>query len=585
VRLPNRIVGLFGFAAVLATNASALRANPVPGESGLVGLWRAKQRFGPELRGALTIERREGSWSAEIAGRTAPVRMEGDRLSFDLPSGEGSFRGRLRKAGIAGHWIQPRTITGGAAYASPVWLESRRPGRWRGLVMPLEDEMTFYLPIVANADGTLSAFLRNPERNAGRFLSVEHVLFDGRSVKLLGRRSKDAPETTVAEGPYDAESKTFSVSLRGATYDFTRASAADEACFFPRGKAPAPYAYRTPSEEDDGWPVATPENVGISRSAIASFVQKLIDTPIDSLHSSDIHGVLIARHGKLVLEEYFHGFHREQLHDLRSAAKSLTSALTGAAAMHGWIRPSTPVYEAMAATALANLDPRRRSVTVENLLTMSSGLNCDDSDPDSPGNEDTMQEQTAQPDWYRYTLELAMVRTPGERAVYCSCNPNLLGGVLGRATGRWLPELFEDLIAQPLQIRSYAMNLTPTGDAYMGGGVQLRPRDFMKLGQVMLDGGRWKSSRVVASDWARKSVSPLYELRGLHYGYLWWVIEYPYQDHKVRAFFAGGNGGQIVMGIPELDLVIAFYGGNYSDPVLFVPQRVYVPDLILPAVN
>ena len=66
------------------------------------------------------------------------------------------------------------------------------------------------------------------------------------------------------------------------------------------------------------------------------------------------------------------------------------------------------------------------------------------------GNENTMQDQTAQPDWYRYTLDLAMVRAAGEKAVYCSCNPNLIGGVLGRVTGRWLPELFEDLIAQPL---------------------------------------------------------------------------------------------------------------------------------------
>ena len=74
-------------------------------------------------------------------------------------------------------------------------------------------------------------------------------------------------------------------------------------------------------------------------------------------------------------------------------------------------------------------------------------------------------------------------------------------------------------------------------------------------------------------------------LRGMHYGYLWWVTDYPYEGRTVQAFFAGGNGGQVVMGIPELDLVIAFYGGNYSDPVLYVPQRVYTPRYILPYVN
>jgi len=313
----------------------------------------------------------------------------------------------------------------------------------------------------------------------------------------------------------------------------------------------------------------------------------LIDTPIDSVHAPDIHGVLIARHGKLVLEEYFHGFHRDRLHDTRSAAKSLTSVLTGAAILNGCpINLSTPVYKTMYGSTLPkDLDARKQTMTVEHLLTMSSGLDCDDSDAASAGNEDNMQEQTAQPDWYRYTLDLKMVRAPGEKAVYGSANPNLLGGVLARSTGRWLPDLFHDLVAEPMEMGRYAMNLTPTGDAYMGGGVRFLPRDFMKLGQMILDGGRWHGRQVVSAEWARRSTSPLYELQGRHYGYLWWVVEYPWKGRTVRAFFAAGNGGQIVMGIPELDLVIAFYGGNYSDPVFYVPQRVYVPQHILPAVN
>jgi CubicO group peptidase (beta-lactamase class C family) len=315
----------------------------------------------------------------------------------------------------------------------------------------------------------------------------------------------------------------------------------------------------------------------------------LIDLPIDSVHASDIHGVLLARRGRLVLEEYFHGFHRDEPHDTRSASKSVTSVLTGAALLQGDpISPSTPVYEAMfgaGAAGATDLDPRKRAITVENLLTMSSGLDCDDSNSDSPGNEDIMQEQTGQPDWYRYTLDQKMVRTPGEKAVYGSANPNLLGGVLARKTGRWLPDLFRDLVAEPLQIRRYAINLTPTGDSYMGGGARFLPRDFMKLGQMMIDGGRWHGRQIVSRDWARKSSSPLYELAGIRYGFLWWVIDYPYGSRTVRAFFAGGNGGQVVMGIPELDLVIAFYGGNYSDAVLFTPQRVFVPQYILPAVK
>jgi CubicO group peptidase (beta-lactamase class C family) len=296
------------------------------------------------------------------------------------------------------------------------------------------------------------------------------------------------------------------------------------------------------------------------------------------LHASEIHGVLIARHGKLVLEEYFHGTNPDEPHDTRSAAKSLTSMLVGAAKLPA----STHVYAAMGEHPD---DPRKQALTVEHLLTMSSGLDCDDDDDNSPGREDTMQKQTAQPDWYKFTLDLKMIRNPGEKSVYCSCQPNLSGGVLGRKTGRWLPDLFRDLVAEPLQIRNYAMNLTPTGDAYMGGGVRFPPRDFMKLGQVMIDGGRWHGRQIVSAEWAKRSTSPLTKIEGRKYGYLWWLEDYPYRERTVRAFFAGGNGGQIVMGIPELDLVIAFYGGNYSDRVMFVPQQKLVPEDILPAVK
>jgi len=139
--------------------------------------------------------------------------------------------------------------------------------------------------------------------------------------------------------------------------------------------------------------------------------------------------------------------------------------------------------------------------------------------------------------------------------------------------------------ATPMQIRRYAINLTPTGEAYMGGGARYLPRDFMKLGQVLLAGGRWRGKQIVSASWAKESVAPRFDLSGFHYGYLWWSTEYPYAGRSVKAFFAAGNGGQIVLGFPELDLLINFWGGNYNDRPGVVPQRVYVPQFILPAVK
>ena len=247
---------------------------------------------------------------------------------------------------------------------------------------------------------------------------------------------------------------------------------------------------------------------------------------------------------------------------------------------------NTPVYKVMSGGALPpDLDPRKQAMTAENLLTMSAGYDCDDRNPNAPGNEDVMQQQAREPDWYRYTLAVPMADEPGRTAVYCSAEPNLLGGMLARQTGTWLPEFFRDQVAKPLQITSYYLPIMPNGEAYMGGGIHLLPRDFMKFGQMMLDGGRWQGRTIVSREWAQGSTAPHYELRGIHYGYLWWVVDLPYEGRTVRAFFAGGNGGQVVMGVPELDLVFACYGGNYSDKVLYIPQREWVPQYILPAVG
>jgi CubicO group peptidase (beta-lactamase class C family) len=177
-----------------------------------------------------------------------------------------------------------------------------------------------------------------------------------------------------------------------------------------------------------------------------------------------------------------------------------------------------------------------------------------------------------------------MLYEPGTHLAYCSAAANLAGDVISAAAREPLPSLVDRLLARPLDIHRYYMNLTPTEVPYMGGGVRFLPRDFMKIGQVILNGGTWHRRRIVSAQWAADSTAPRYELRGIRYGYLWWVVRYPYRGGTVEAFFAGGNGGQIVMGIPKLDLLIAFYGGNYSDRVLYVPQRVFVPKYILPAV-
>lgn len=222
-------------------------------------------------------------------------------------------------------------------------------------------------------------------------------------------------------------------------------------------------------------------------------------------------------------------------------------------------------------------------MTLEHLLTMTAGFNCDPNDTTS-ADEDVMDNRGIV-DWYRYTLDVPLVSPPGEKIFYCSTEPNLAGGMLARVAHESQLSLFERLLARPLGLRNYYLFLR-SGDVYGGGGYRLVPRDFLKLAQLMLNGGRWNEKQIVSREWVRRSTAALRDLTPTQqYGYLWNSMEYSYRGRKVRAFFAGGNGGQVSMAVPDLDLAIVFTGGNYSDATTFRAQRTFVPDYLLPAVR
>jgi CubicO group peptidase (beta-lactamase class C family) len=549
----------------------------------LAGLWEAKSRFGPDVAGTLIMDRRAGEWRASIAGRTAAVRAASDSVAFDLPDGSGSFLGRFDAARtrISGHWIQPRTMTDGFRYASPLVLESCGGSCFTGTVAPRADEFTFFLDIKRRADGTLGVLLRNPERNLVRFIRVDRVEADSPAVRLL-----DARDSVVTTGILrDDGVMTVYFPGRGGSYDFRRVADGAFTLFHPRGRPTAPYRYTPPLDRRDGWPVGTLEDAGISREPIAAFVQTLAGAP-DSLGALRLHGLLIARHGRLVLEEYFHGENGDKPHDTRSASKTVATVLIGAAMQAGaHIDPATPAYAVMRPGA-AGLDARKRALTLDHLLTMSSGFDCDDNGDDRPGNESAITDQDENPDWFGMILDLEVIREPGAQAVYCSINPALAGGVLSRATGRSLPELMYELVAEPMGMRGYYIPLTPLGDGYLGGGWRFRLRDFMKLGQLYLNGGTWQGRRILSEDWVRRSTAPRYALGATtRYGYQWWLREYPYAGRTVQAYYASGNGGQYVMVIPELSLVIATFGGNYNERAGGLMVGDLIPRYILPAVQ
>lgn len=582
----RRIIFRLGSLFATALPMLALASTAVPnGTDRLLGLWGNETVFEPQVAGTLVIDGRGGEWRASIDGFDVAVARVGNRVNLTLPGDQGQFRGHLAAdtSAIDGFWIQSPGITLPSAYATPMTLKASQAGVWLGQVKPLRDRVSQYLQIERKSDGALVASIANPEFNLGQG-RLYNVVVDGNALVLKDPRR---PGWQLAAS-YDEDSDQLRVDWQGiGLFTFTRRDRDHAMGLFSRTPASNDYTYRQPPGLDDGWATSSLQDAAIDAQAIAALIKTLERDALADPAAPQVQGLLIARHGKLVVEEYFHGFDAERPHDTRSAGKTFASLMVGLAMQHGAaITPDTPVASFFPQyKQLAHPDPRKRRITVANLMTMTSGLACDDGDDKSPGSEQSMQSQHRQRDWYRYTLDLPMVRDPGgNQAVYCSAGINLLGGVISHATGTWLPEFFDTYIGRPLQMRDYHVNLMPSGDAYLAGGIYLRPRDMLKLGQLYLAGGIWNGRRVLDRQWIELSTTRHAEFAADHgYGYAWHLHEMKAGGHVYREYAAEGNGGQFVIVLPELDITVVITAGNYGDFKTWYALQDLVSKYIIPA--
>jgi len=541
----------------------------------LAGLWASHMIHGPARSGRLLVRQSDGHYVAEIGDFRGRARIDGGRVTFSLPDGS-RFDGRIGQDGdIRGHWIQPPSRLDGNVFATPVHLRAES-GRWRGDVVPQPDTVTLFL-LIGDSGGELTATLINPERNLGVFQDLTRVVRDGNAIALMGRQRGRGEERPMLRATYHPDEDVLALRYpgRGGGYDFRRVEPAMADGFLAR-RPGEKLSLEPPVLLGDGWKTGTP-----ARPIVEMITEHILPAPT-SAHDLSVHALLIARHGKLVVEEYFHGYYRDLPHDSRSASKSVTSILAAAAMRAGepldW---DTPVYRSFG----RNSEPERDGITLRHLVNMNSGLDCDDRDPDSAANEDFLWDHAGELDFYEQTLDVDVVHPPGRVAAYCSASANLAGGVIEAATGEPLLQLIDRLVAAPLGITRYSVVVPPDGHPYMGGGMRWLPRDFLKFPLLLLNGGTWHGVRLISEQDAKRLLTPAVKIDGgRDYSYLWWTEDYAYKGGSVRAHFMGGNGGQIAMLVPELDLGIVFNAGNYSDRVMFRIQNELIPNYILPAV-
>ncbi len=347
-------------------------------------------------------------------------------------------------------------------------------------------------------------------------------------------------------------------------------------------------SYQPPRQASDGWPVADAATLGWDASTLAGLEDRVADGTYKKITS-----VVVADHGRLVYEHYFNGGTPELLNDVRSASKSLTAMLVGAAIERGAIRDvKAPAYAFFPDIRIAHPDARLATITLEDLLTMSSTWECDDDNAFSSGNEERMYVTER---WLDFALNLPIrgyapwVTRPkdapyGRTFAYCTAGAFVAGAVVERATKQPLAAFAHEALEAPLGITQVKWNVSSEGIGMGGGGTRYRSRDLAKLGQLAVDGGRWHGRQVLPAAWVTAMLTPHAQARDdADYGYLWWQFRFPVHGVETKVWAMSGNGGNYVFVLPDRGLVAVITSQAYNQSYAHPQSQAIFRDVVLKA--
>ena len=329
-------------------------------------------------------------------------------------------------------------------------------------------------------------------------------------------------------------------------------------------------AMADPLTTQNDWVIKAPASQGLDPTKLVA-----MDEAIKKGAFQQITSVLIARRGQLVYESYYDADGVDALRNTRSATKTITGMLAGAAIDRGHIASvSTPILPLLQRKErLENPDPRKAKITVEDLLTMSSMMECDDQNQFSRGNEERMY---LIEDWVKFYLDLpikgfaAWVTNPsaspyGRAFSYCTAGSTTLGAIIQNATKMPLADFAQKTLFTPLGITKTEWQYSPLGLAQGGGGLGLRSRDLLKFGQLLANGGSWNGQQILTAAWVKASVTPHAEVdEQRNYGYLLWLYPYSAKGVTHQAYQMAGTGGNKVVVFPALEMVALVTTTNYG---------------------
>jgi CubicO group peptidase (beta-lactamase class C family) len=325
----------------------------------------------------------------------------------------------------------------------------------------------------------------------------------------------------------------------------------------------------------DGWATATPESVGFESRQLCA-----IGNAVRHGRLRNLHGVVVVRQGRLVFEQYFTGpdehwgspvgdvtFGPDTLHDVRSITKSIVSLLYGIAHGQGTVGSvDRPVLDAFPEFADLRTDPARMRILVKHALTMTMGTEWNEDLPYSnPRNGERQMEAAA--DRYRFVLDRPLVAAPGERWNYDGGATAVIAKLVSRGTGRPLLDFAQEHLFAPLGITGVDWITDMKDEPKAASGLRLRPRDLAKIGQLVLQRGRWGAQEVIPDRWLQEATTAQAQPDPFRrYGYQWWLGGSPFGDAETPWVAGFGLGGQRLYIVPELELVVVVTAGNYDKP-------------------
>jgi CubicO group peptidase (beta-lactamase class C family) len=330
----------------------------------------------------------------------------------------------------------------------------------------------------------------------------------------------------------------------------------------------------TPPEESssywptEAWRTSTPEEQGIDSAGLVEMLDQIEE------EGYPIHGIAIVRNGYLVLEAYVHPFRAEDRHYIASCTKSFVSALIGITLEQGYIdNLDQKLLDFFPERTVANVEAHKEAITLEHLLTMSSGL-------DWPGTRlaESLQTQMSQSqDWVQFVLDRPMAQEPGSSFRYNSGGSHLLAAIIRQTTGRTPLEFARENLFKPLGITDVYWPADPSGLNVGGGGLELRLTDLARFGYLYLQQGVWAGQALLPAKWVAASTTAQIETGYLDYdyGYQWWV-------DPAGGYHARGYGGQYIFVLPEQNMVVVFVSGFPGIEMETVPNDL-LKTFIIPA--